>query len=92
MERKIIVKDDGGKSKEMAGESEIVLIETEQDPMVLPHMSSDCLLSVENFGQRISLIREMRNANTKENSQRRPNNNTVVIKHRQGPLLPSQGL
>ena len=40
MERKIIVKDDGGKSKEMAGESEIVLIETEQDPMVLPHMSS----------------------------------------------------
>ena len=38
MERKIIVKDDGGKSKEMAGESEIVLIETEQDPMVLlPH-------------------------------------------------------
>ena len=37
MERKIIVKDDGGNSKEMEGESEIVLIETEQDPMRLPH-------------------------------------------------------
>ena len=36
MERKIIVKDDGGKSKELEGESEIVLIETEQDPMRLP--------------------------------------------------------
>ena len=36
MERKIIVKDDGGNSKEMEGESEIVHIETEQDPMRLP--------------------------------------------------------
>ena len=46
MERKIIVKDDGGKSKEMAGESEIVLIETEQDPMVLlPHpLTTPCPL------------------------------------------------
>ena len=33
----------------------------------------------------------MRNAETKENSQRRPNNNNVVIKQSQGPLAPSQG-
>ena len=71
--------------------------ETEQDPMVfnpsLHHrMSSACLLSVELFGQRISLIREMRNTETKENSQRRPNNNTIVVKYSQGPLVPSQGL
>ena len=63
-----------------------------------PIMSSACLLSVENFSQRISLIREMRNAETKENSQRRlnnnnnNNNNNVVIKHGQGPLVLSQGL
>ena len=69
--------------------------ETEQDPVVLvPHpiMSSACLLPVENFSQRISLIREVRNVETKENSLRRLNNNTVVIKHRQGPFLPSHGL
>ena len=30
-------------------------------------------------------------AKTKENSQRRPNNNKVVIKYSQGPLVPSQG-
>ena len=31
-------------------------------------------------------------AKTKENSQRRPNNNNkVVIKYSQGPLIPSQG-
>ena len=51
---------------------------------------------VENFSQRVSLIREMRNAETKENSQRRlnnnNNNNNVVIKHGQGPLVLSQGL
>ena len=35
--------------------------ETGQGPVVLaPSMSSACLLPVENFGQRISLIREMR--------------------------------
>ena len=36
----------------------------------------------------------MRNAETKENSQRRlnNNNNNVVIKHGQGPLVLSQGL
>ena len=35
-------------------------------------MSSACLLSVENFSQRI--IREVRNAETKEDSQRRLSN------------------
>ena len=56
-----------------------------------PPMSSACLLPVENFKE-LSLIREMRNAETKENSQRRPNNNNVVIRHSQAPLVPSQGL
>ena len=55
-------------------------------------MSSDCLLPVENLSQRVSLIREMRNVETKENSQRTLNNNYVVIKHSQGPLVLSQGL
>ena len=45
-----------------------------------------------NFSQRISLIREVRNTETKENSLRRPNNDNVVIKHSQGPSVPSQGL
>ena len=46
MERKIIVKDDSGKSKGMEGESEIVLTETEQDPMRLPpnHPTTPCPL------------------------------------------------
>ena len=57
-----------------------------------PSMSSACLLSMENFSQRISLIREVRYAETKENSQRRLNNNNVIIKHSQGPLVLSQGL
>ena len=48
-----------------------------------PTMSSACLLPVENFSQRISLIREVRQAETKENSKRRLNNNNVVIKHSQ---------
>ena len=43
-----------------------------------PTMSSTCLLSVENFSQRISLIREVRNAETKENSQRELNNNNIL--------------
>ena len=68
-----------------------LLPETEQDPVVLvPHVFS-LPLSVENFRQRISLIREVRNAEAKENSQRRLNNN-AVIKHSQGPLVLSQGL
>ena len=37
-------------------------------------------------------IREVRNTETKENSQRRPDNNNVVIKHSQGPLVPFKGL
>ena len=42
--------------------------ETGKGPVVLAiSMSSACLLPVGNFGQRISLIREMRNAETKEN-------------------------
>ena len=50
--------------------------------MVLaPSTSFACLLSMESFSQRISLIRVIRNAETRENSQRRPNNNNVVIKH-----------
>jgi len=69
-------------------------IETEQDSMILHHplMPSACLLPVENSSQRTSLIREIRNAETKENSLRRLNNSNVVIKHSQGPLVLSQGL
>ena len=47
---------------------------------------------MENFSQRISLIREMRNAETKESSQRRPDDNNVLIKCSQEPLVPPQGL
>ena len=54
-------------------------------------MSSACLLSVENFSQRISVIREGRNVETKGNSQRRLNNKSVIIKHSQGPLVLFQG-
>ena len=57
-----------------------------------PTMSSACLLSVESFSQRVSLIREIRNAETNVNSQRRLNNNNAVIKQSQGPLVLSQGL
>ena len=73
--------------------------EMEQDPMVPTNltpstMSSSCLLPLENFNQRISLIREVRNAERKENNQRRPNNNNnnIVIRHCQGHLALSQGL
>ena len=56
-------------------------------------MSSACLLPMENFSQRISLIRELRNVETKGNCQKRLNNkNNVGIKHSQGPLVLSQGL
>ena len=46
-------------------------LEMEQDPKSLPSpiISSACLLSVENFSQRISLIRDTRNEETKENSK-----------------------
>ena len=67
--------------------------ETEQDRVVLaPSMSPACLLPVENFSQRISLIREVRNAKTKENNQRRLKNNNVVFRHSQGLSVLSQGL
>ena len=68
-------------------------IEMEQDSKILAPatMFSACLLPVEHFNQRISLIRELRNAETEENSLRRLNNNNVVIKHDQGPLVLSQG-
>ena len=60
----------------------------EQDPTVLathtPTTTSVCLLSVENFCRRISLITEVRSVETKENSERRLNNSYVVIKHSQG--------
>ena len=46
-------------------------------------MYSAYFLSVDNFSQRVSLIREVRNAETKENSQRRLNNNNVVTRHSQ---------
>ena len=58
----------------------------------LSPMSSASLLPAENFSQKISLIREVRNAETKENNQRNLNNNNVVLKHSQGPLVLSQGL
>ena len=44
------------------------------------------------LSQRINLIREVRNAEAKENSLRRLNNNNVVIKHSQGHLVVSQRL
>ena len=77
-----------------ANQSRTILSLSPQPPRPLPpcSMSCACLLPVENFSQRISLIREVRNAETKENSQRRLNNNNVVIKHSQGHLVFSQGL
>ena len=42
--------------------------------------------------QRINLIRELSNVDTKEKGQRRLNNNHVVIKHNQGSSALSQGL
>ena len=67
---------------------------SEQDPMVLVSpppcpLSAFCL---ENFSLSISLIREVRNVETKENSQKRLNSKNVVTKHGQGPLVLSQAL
>ena len=61
--------------------------------VLVPHaiMSSACLLSVENFSQKVSLIREVRNVETKGNSLKRLNDKNVLIKHSQGPLLLSHG-
>ena len=41
--------------------------------------SSTCLLSMENFSQRINLIRDLRNRETKENNQRRLNKNEYSL-------------
>lgn len=71
----------------------------EQDHIVLasppcsfPFLFFIYFLPVENFNQIIILIREVRSAETKENSQERLNNNNAVIKNRQGPLVLSLGL
>ena len=61
-------------------------------PPTPPTQSSARLSLWKKLNQRISLIREVRNATTKENSQRRLNDNNVVIKNSQGLLVPSQGL
>ena len=70
--------------------------EMEQHPMVLasPTMFPACLLSVENFNQRIRLISKVRNVERKKNSQRRlnNNNNNVVIRYSQELLVLSQRL
>ena len=56
---------------------------------------SSCLMPAfhlwKNFSQKISLTKEGKNAETKENSERRPQNNNVVVKHSQGHLVPAQG-
>ena len=64
--------------------------EMKNDPLVLaPHVF--CLhFAVENFSQRIGLIRDMKTCRNK-GKQRRPNKNNVVTEHSQGPLVPSQG-
>ena len=53
-------------------------------PSLLP-----AFLLWKNLSQKISLIREWEHAETKENSQRRSNDNNVVIKHSRGPLFNS---
>ena len=66
---------------------------SEQDPMVLVSpppcpLSAFCL---ENFSLSISLIREVRNVETRENSQRRLKTSNAVIKHSRGTLVLSHG-
>ena len=60
--------------------------------VVAPPRVLYCLWPADNVSQRISLIGEVRNAATKENSQRRLNNNNAIIKDNQGPLVLSQRL
>ena len=88
-----------------AGRQPVIRIE-EEDEFALrrrePRIARDafttrsCLLPAfclwKTLVKRTSLIREIRNAETKENSLRRLNNSNVVIKHSQGPLVLSQGL
>ena len=65
--------------------------ETARHYSTCPHVLLLLPLSAENLTQRISLIRERINAVAKESSQRGPNCNNLLIKHRQGPLVPFQG-
>ena len=60
--------------------------------MVLGPSTSSPAFSLGNISQRTSVIREVRNAETKEDSQRRQNNNNVVTRHSQGLVAPSQRL
>ena len=66
------------------------------DPHPRPYPHELCLpLPVETFSQRTRLIREVRNTETKETSQKGLNNKhnlNIVTKHSQGPLVLSQGL
>ena len=66
----------------------------EQDHIILAHAPwpLPAFFPLENFSQRVSLIREVRNVETKENSQKRLNSKNVVTKHGQGPLVLSQAL
>ena len=56
------------------------------------HISAASLLSVENFRQRISLIREVKTSRNKGKQSKRPNNNSSVCEQSQGLLVPFQGL
>ena len=70
--------------------------ESETEQVLAPHPpprtmpSAFCLRKT--WVKKISLIREVRNAETKESSQRKLNNNNTATKHSQGPLALSQGL
>ena len=72
--------------------TEVHMVLAHPIPPLPPTVSSAWLLPVKNFTGLISLIREVRHTETKENSPRRLNNNNAVIKHSQGPLIFSQGL
>ena len=66
--------------------------EMEQDAIVLaPPCPLPALLSVENFSQRKCTQRKENMQKQRKTAPRRPNNNNVVIKYSQGPLVPSQG-
>ena len=54
-------------------------------------VSSACLLSVENYSQRINLIKTSEKRENKGKHSKETNNN-VLIKHSQGPLVLSQEL
>ena len=47
---------------------------------------------MEKFSQRMTAIKDVRDGKAREDSQRRLNNNDVVIKHGQGHLVDSEGL